>query len=150
MGREIRRVPQDWQHPKDRHGNYRAMYDIPYRTAADEWIANFEAWRRGETPHGSLDDFLYAYSPPYAETFREREWTPEEATHYQIYETVSEGTPVSPVFATTDEMRAWLIDQGHSERAADGFIRTGWVFSALFTSSGITMGIDSYDALPDA
>ena len=38
---------------------------------------------------------------------RQRRGKSSEATHIQLYETVSEGTPLSPVFATSEEMAEW-------------------------------------------
>ena len=48
MGREIRKVPKDWVHPKETKWNglkqceitaYMPKYDRDYDTAAAEWIA---------------------------------------------------------------------------------------------------------------
>jgi hypothetical protein len=55
-------------------------------------------------------------------------------THYQVYETVSEGTPVSPVFATEEEIVLWCLSQGHSEKAARSFVEAKWVPSGSFNS----------------
>lgn len=71
--------------------------------------------------------------PPDRAYDRDRDWTPDEATAYQVYETVSEGTPVSPVFATREDLKAWLIsNQGMSDAGAEHFIGMGWVPSAVF------------------
>ncbi|HEU5117557.1 MAG TPA: hypothetical protein VFT74_13010, partial [Isosphaeraceae bacterium] len=43
----------------------------------------------------------------------------------QIYEDVSEGTPVSPVLGSLADVRAWLIGQGVAFEAADSFLREG-------------------------
>jgi hypothetical protein len=90
-------------------------------------------------------------APPDEEFYRKERWTPEEATGYQVYENVSEGTPVSPVFETEDAMRIWLVAQGHSEYATDQFIKAGWAPSMLMQEgrgcSGL--GIDSYDFLKE-
>lgn len=42
------------------------------------------------------------------------DWPEEERTHYQMYETTSEGTPISPVFATPEELARWCADNGAS------------------------------------
>jgi hypothetical protein len=42
MGREIRRVPPNWEHPKDADGNYKSMYDWEYETAAREWLRDLQ------------------------------------------------------------------------------------------------------------
>jgi len=69
-----------------------------------------------------------------------------EHTAFQIYENVSEGTPVSPVFETEDEMKAWLIEKGYTEKAVEKFVELGFAVSMTFTSStGLIPGIQSYD-----
>jgi putative sterol carrier protein len=42
------------------------------------------------------------------------EWTAEEATHFMMYETCSEGTPISPAFSTIEELAHYLADNGIS------------------------------------
>jgi hypothetical protein len=146
MGREIRRVPPDWEHPRDERGNYIPLYDEDYTIAADGWLAQVMAWERGDDPDREVaarqygDRYYWDWDggPPDRDRYRTRAWTAEEATAYQIYETVSEGTPVSPVFASLDALIAWLVDQGHSERAARGFAASGWApsLSMLVRSDG--------------
>ena len=64
---------------------------------------------------------------------------PESArTAFQIYRHVSAGSPVSPVFATLSDMKAWLIDQGQAADAIDSF--EDWV-SAPPTVSSVN-GVD--------
>lgn len=38
-------------------------------------------------------------------------FAPGTATHYQMYETATEGTPISPVFDTPEALAAWLTDK---------------------------------------
>ena len=38
------------------------------------------------------------------------DWPAAERTHFQMYETISEGTPVSPVCATAEELASWMAD----------------------------------------
>jgi hypothetical protein len=66
---------------------------------------------------------------------------------YQVYETVTEGTPVSPVFANREELLRWLISQGHSETAANDFIDDGWAPTAVFANGQLAMGIDALELL---
>jgi hypothetical protein len=169
MGREIRRVPSDWQHPpaqkyvpsKDPFGEskwveadyYQPLYDKDYETVAEKWISEFDQWRAGTHPDQS-DDCRYFWeydTPPDEEHYRERKWTAEEATHYQIYETVTEGTPVSPVFASLDELVEWCVAQGYSRHAAENFAKQRWVPSmAVDTRLGIIAeGIEVAGMYPD-
>ena len=43
MGREIRRVPKGWEHPRDEGGKYIPMFDQSYDDAAKEWLEGLMA-----------------------------------------------------------------------------------------------------------
>lgn len=49
----------------------------------------------------------------------------EEKPCFQIYENLSEGSPVSPVFNSEDEMRFWLNTQGNNQDTISQFISMG-------------------------
>lgn len=75
------------------------------------------------------------------------EWKPEEPPEgpgWQVWETVSDGSPVSPVFATDEELVNWLIQEGYSEGAAEEFVKVGWVMSAVMVQNedGVFFGSD--------
>ncbi len=113
MGREVRRVPADWTHPKDKYDNPIPMHNRSYREAAEKWVKEFKEWDAGTHPDqdGNTECRFYwewAGAPPEEECCRP-EFT-SEPTHYQMYESVSEGTPISPVFATLEELAHWLAD----------------------------------------
>jgi hypothetical protein len=165
MGREVRRVPPGWEHPKEEERgrmDYKPLYDNDYKTVADEWLKNCREWDDGT--HADLvrrpelkNEYPYFWdwdvSPPNEESYRPA-WTEAEATAYQVYETVSEGTPVSPVFETLDALVAWLVSQGHSEHAARRFAETGWAPSMVMHRNGnsvkTAMGIDTHDLMSEA
>jgi hypothetical protein len=65
MGFQVRRVPQNWNHPRNEKGEYVPMKGI------------------------SSD---------------------EPKTHLQGYETITEGTPVTPVFSCAEELARWCAD----------------------------------------
>lgn len=124
MGREVRRVPLNWEHPKDNNGDYIPLFDREYHAAAREWIDNLMAWERGERPEGAADCCYYwewTGAPPEPDydggTYRIRAWTPEEAVGFQLYETTTEGTPLSPIFASLDEVCVWAAE--HATTFAD-------------------------------
>ena len=158
MGREIRRVPGDWEHPKYTEadaplrnlvGEYRPLYDEDYETAANEWLANLALWQRGEHPSqpSGYGRYFWEYdAPPDEDTHRDRKWSADEATHFQMYETVSEGSPVTPSFATTAELVNYLVEIGDfwdqsrgtggwKREAAKQFVETGWAPSMVVTVS---------------
>jgi hypothetical protein len=126
MGREIRRVPADWEHPRTEAGYYQPMFDRTF----EEGIARAEQ---------------YGEDPPTNPAYYRPAWD-SEPTHYQIYETVTEGTPWSPVFGSLDELVEWLIKEGYSEKAARRFAEVGWVPSMVMAGSkGLFVGIHSCD-----
>lgn len=161
MGREIRRVPPDWEHPLAEwgpdKGRYRPMHDTPIEAAAQEWFAEWETWRRGEH-YAQQPDYPIANDPrPYGRDYAAfveyhgkspdpdyylpADWQPERATAYQVYETVTEGTPVSPVFQNTEALIAWLLKQGYSKQSARAFAAGGYApsFVVSRTAEGITL-----------
>ena len=140
MGREIRQVPKGWQHPKDERGHYKPLYDQTYEEAAEEWTRRFLAWEHGEDPvrakreakRGSHYWFWeWEGAPPDDEFYRAA--FSEPANCYQVYQTVSEGSPTSPVFETLDELEEWLISQGTSQEGARAFRKEGWCVSMILT-----------------
>lgn len=42
------------------------------------------------------------------------DWQEEERTHLQMYESTTEGTPISPIMATKEELARWLADTNAS------------------------------------
>ena len=118
MGREIRRVPKGWEHPRDRDGNFIPMHDQPYKKVLDGWIRAYHVWDGGILLDGTKGDAPYweAWGPP-PDPDRYRPAFDSEPMCYQIYETVSEGTPISPVFETIEKLVDWIVEQGHSRRA---------------------------------
>jgi len=115
MGREVRRVPPNWEHPRyvagQYKGEYRPCYDEDYDTAARNWMEGFKQWQEGKYPH-QLEGYYWDCEgmPPEEETYRPA--FTEEPIWYQLYETVSEGTPVSPSFATLEELARYLSENG--------------------------------------
>ena len=144
MSREIRRVPPDWHHPKDENDSYYPLYDKTYARAVFNHIAHSLSWYIKHPRY--LREWLETW--PDRRYHRPR-WAKGEATHYQIYEDVTEGTPVSPVFADLDEMKVWLLEEGYSEKAATMFVADGWAPSMVFApGKGVSgIGIHSLDWL---
>ena len=97
MGREVRRVPAHWQHPYQRdEQSYLPMREhFPY--TEDEVAEGLrEGWLKGTPPHYGHDIMP--------------DWPETERTHYQMYEDTTDGTPISPVCATPEELARWLVD----------------------------------------
>jgi hypothetical protein len=122
MGREIRNVPPNWQHPETQcKYTYKMrpqpMFNWTFEAAFADWLANFDRIRSGKLdayeieayPRGLCDWVVDHHAPDPAFYVP---WTPEEATWFQLWQTVSEGTPVSPAFATKEELAAHLAEHG--------------------------------------
>ena len=172
MGREIRRVPPNWEHPKKKTfdwrtsrevENYQPLYDEPFGPKMREWIKEWEAWEAG-----THEDFAeqgkkypnywdWSDGPPDPHYYRP-DWKEGEATWFQVYETVSEGTPVTPAFATKAELVDYLVrngdfwDQsrakegrlqgppGWAREAAERFVNSEWAPSMIVTTTAT--GVD--------
>lgn len=107
MGREVRRVPADWQHPKDPStGHYIPLNPPGYEKDAAEFVAmaNEKGLQEAVDYYGQAPD-RENYMPS---------WPDAERTHLMMYEDTSEGTPISPAFATPEELARWLADTGAS------------------------------------
>jgi hypothetical protein len=165
MGREVRRVPADWQHPTNgRYVNgevrYVALFDgSEYAERVREYDEGAAKWARGEFPdYASEESRKLTYeewsgSRPKPEDYMPR-WTPEEATHLMMYETTSEGTPISPAFATPEELARWLTDNnasafGDSTASYEGWLRVargGYACSAIVSGGVMQSGVDGLSA----
>jgi len=150
MGREIRRVAPNWKHPKDAARNFIPMYDKSFREGVEDWKAGYASWERGERPDycsegsQSLEFWEWEGPPPDREMYRP-DWT-DEPTWFQVYETVSEGTPVTPPFPTEKELIDYLVTHGDfwcqsrpnenppSHEAATAFVTQGWAPSMVIVS----------------
>jgi len=162
MGREVRRVPAKWQHPKIERPNYlkgcmekryQPMYDQPFAPAMREWYESWQAWERGERPESS-DGYTYwewSGHPPDPDYYRP-DWPDAERTHLMMYEDTSEGTPISPAFETPEELARWLTDNGasafgDSTGSYEGWLRVaqgGWAPSAVSIDGGpLVSGVDA-------
>ncbi len=98
--REVRPVALDWQHPVEGrlYSNGSPRYR-PLHSRAD-YLSHLEWNARCE-----LDDLMDIDPADYMPEMREG--TPYG---YQLYETTTEGTPVSPVFPSLPELAAWCAD----------------------------------------
>jgi hypothetical protein len=199
MGREVRRVPANWQHPKQIRREYRGgreqvierhrpMLDSSYEDAVAgyhkglaDWLEGHRRWGEGfyrkwdgtEVPRAeALRDAAnyvnkereqHAFSADYREEELRRyetglcswaEFAGEPPRHpdpddympsgpwFQLFETVSEGTPLPPPFETEDGLVFWLSNNPDfwgtrwSREAAENIVRGGWAPSLVVTRDG--------------
>jgi hypothetical protein len=127
MGREVRRVPPDWKHPKNK-----ALYDT-YRTRRielEQWKNGFITDHRGgfvKKPSRYEGQPAHVYYGSSNRRLFMPDWEPEECTHLQMYETTTEGTPISPVMATPEELARWLADNNASAFGGMGAPYESWL-----------------------
>ena len=73
---------------------------------------------------------------------------PPSGDGWQIWETVSEGSPISPVFTSKDALIAWLVSLGYSKNAATEFAKREWAMSDMVADGTFYRDISMYDAPP--
>lgn len=167
MGRKIRRVPAGWEHPRQkcthspwmggcedarRNGGrcYQPLHDEPFEDNAREWLDAAIAWDRGADPdcvdHKATHPFYWQWvdNPPDPKYYRPS-WPAGSAMHYQLYETVSEGTPLTPPFATKEELIEHLAQHGDNwghgqpwtRENAEALVREEWAPSMIIAGGVI-------------
>jgi len=115
MGRVVRRVPADWCHEK--------YSDQPlldgFNKAVAYWDLGKENWERGycrdwtgkfeQTPE---EYKKYSYEEWTGKKPMQSDYTPDWdddlRTCFQLYETTTEGTPLTPVFKSKEDLLAYL------------------------------------------
>lgn len=159
MGREVRRVPRDWQHPVDEDGHYIGLMSGAYEDAAYEYEVGAAAWecgwiayvvegpwmRRSESKSAPLCASFDAWhgERPRPDQYMPA-WPEEQCAHFMMYETTSEGTPISPAFETPEALARWLADNnasafGDMTATYEEWLATcqrGWAPSALVLGGG--------------
>jgi hypothetical protein len=162
MGREVRRVPADWKHPLRDNGtysdgspHYQPKISRSYAQALAEWEEGKAAWERGEFPaYASEESKLLTYEEWEGEAPDPDYYMPEfpygSCTHYQMYETCTEGSPISPVMDSPESLARWLADNGASSFGSatstyEQWLRVcggGFAPSAFVDETGIHPGVD--------
>jgi hypothetical protein len=131
--REVRPVPLDWQHPtegelyRDGTQRYRPLF------SRQDYLHHLE------DNAGCLDDLMDIDPADYMPEI------PEGTPYgYQLYETTTEGTPVSPVFPSLQELAAWCED-GATVFASHKWTREQWLasFEAESTDTDSLMVMDA-------
>lgn len=145
MGREVRRVPADWQHPKDEGGRLKPLYPGEcYEDRAVEFMqmATEKGLQEAIDWNGPAPD-KNDYMP---------NWPAEQRTHLMMYEDTSEGTPISPAFATPEELAHWLANTRASAFAGEPasyeawlrIARGGWAPSMVYRpETGLQNGVSA-------
>ncbi len=196
MGREVRRIPLDWQHPMtwreqwDTHTHTMRTELVPrplfddypaalarWESEGDElahregfdWTFSVEYHLTGYQGQGDTEPTIHPLHDPNDQPITVRDadhlhqlltaqhaasrpnpddYMPDfpegTATGWCMYETTSEGTPISPAFETPEDLARWLADTrasafGGSTATYEQWLRmalAGWAPSAVVTSDG--------------
>lgn len=126
------------------------MHNEDFEEACAEWHAEYAKWMTGERPDyfdasehpNGIEFWEWHGNPPERKYYRP--WKDKDATWFQVWETVSEGTPVTPPFETRQELVEYLVAHGDywdqqrgdrpwSRKSAEAFCNTGWAPSMAFT-----------------
>jgi len=179
MGREVRMVPADyvhpvyseeetWEHPRLR-GRFKPLfYATPEKFA--ETVAQYKLqkaqWKKGYTLDWVSGDFVPKSVEESCATFSEWYGEPpqasdymlipkEQQTHYMMFETVTEGTPISPVFPTAEALAKWLAETGANAGAYStatyeqwlNVCKGGYAPSMIIANGKIMSGVEATTGL---
>lgn len=109
MSREIRKVPSDWVHPVDTDtGSHIPLMPGSGDDELDNWLEERKKWESGtheeaeeaRAKYGCTTYTSWAGGPPNPDDYMDAHINGRPCTHYQMYETCSEGTPCRPYNAT--------------------------------------------------
>jgi len=103
--------------------------------------------------HGDGDVWLTPGAKAASEAWEPTE--PPVGDGYQMWETTSEGSPISPVFATPEELARWLVDNeasafGSQTGSYEGWLRVcggGFAPSAVMCGGMLASGVDGIAAV---
>ena len=107
MGREVRRVRADWEHPRDADGDYIPLFDNPNGRERDK---NGRHKGHALTQEDAHRTGWYHYRHAPERGWDMPDWPERERTHFMYYDSTTEGTPLSPAFATVPELSAWIAE----------------------------------------
>lgn len=210
MGREVRRVPMDWQHPMewrerwDRITGTTRMKLVP-RALFEDYPGAVAQWEADGAELARRDGFDWSFWSEYCLTGYQGRDDPEPTVHpfvteddeqiavrdsdhlhelltarhttqrpdpddympvfpdetatgWCMYETTSEGTPISPVFDTPEILARWLADTGASSFGSStatydqwlSMVQAGWAPSAVVMGNVLQSGVEFVAAEPQA
>lgn len=116
MSREVKRVPRDFDWPL--HKVWIGYFLIaPPEGVSSKDVDHFERIMRGDE-----DYYDYNVEPPTGDA-------------WQMWETVSEGSPISPPCESPEELARWLADNNIDDATYDEWLKVvslGWCPSEMF------------------
>lgn len=153
MGREIRNVPANWEHPKNNSGKYQPLM-ANYVRALEHYKDDVEEFIKhiAEVLSDKSETIIYKQKftdPQKVFTYltEDDQLTIPNIKDYmpsgswcQLYEDVSEGMPLSPPFATKQKLVEWLSNNEDfwgsewSKEAAQDIVETGFAMSGVISN----------------
>lgn len=172
MGREVRRVPVGYVHPKDKVTGRLIPKFIGYEEDLQRWAFGAMKWLEGldvtwkgeERPIPIRESTGQKYESyeewngdrPEPENYMLVGVPHAERTMLMMFETCTEGTPISPAFKTAEELARWLADNEASAFGASTASYEAWLnlcqeegsaFSAMIVPGvGIMSGVEAIHA----
>ena len=152
MSREVRLVPKDWIHPSNVGGRFIPLFDNYSIKDAEDWDEERKLWDSEKHLDfiGGCSFSEWAGGRPDPDDYMPQ-WSAEEKTHLMMYETTSEGCPISPAFETPEDLARWLVDNeagafGGRKGTYEGWLRVakgGFAPSMIMSSKGIESGVEA-------
>jgi len=161
-GREVRMVPENWEHPKDENQHYIPLFDGSYyEKDLKLWDESAEKFSKGlqtdfeggwyplEDEYKSMSYTEYDGPRPEKADYMPN-WNVDTNVLYVMYETTTEGTPISPAFKTKEKLAKWLYDNKASAFGNYTATYEEWlaminqssaVPSLVITKDGVTTGV---------
>jgi hypothetical protein len=115
--REIRKVPENWTHPTDTNGEFIPLFDDTFDAAYKYWADGLQKWMAGK-PSKPTDEWqstvrsyiLFEGVCPDANSCAD--YKGQKRSHYVLYDVQSDGTPLTPAFASLDQLKEYLVNAG--------------------------------------
>ena len=153
MGREIRMVPPNWEHPKtEKYNHFKGRVEETYVPLHDDRASALAAFAKDIEEMGLADAIDHHGGGPISDDYVDYDGV--DPTWFQVYETVSEGTPVTPPFATREELVEYLATHGDfwdqerngcpwKRKSAENFVfHAGWVPTLVIDNGVVQQGRD--------
>lgn len=134
LNRKVRRVPQDYEPSRDtRGGGYQPCFDRFYVPTVKQWLADREAWENGTHPDRGDRDYSFeewdGNGPDPDYYYPGEAWPTDAIMGIRMYETTTEGTPISAWYPDTDEGREAMARELATDGVggtSDGFTIDDW------------------------
>lgn len=148
MSRAVRMVPRDWEHPQTSEGHYKPLFEgCDVEALQREWDEGAAQWEANPEVDCTWEE--WCGHRPDSETYMPC-WPEGQADHFMMYEEVTEGTPISPAFATPEQLARWLADNKASafaDRTATygewlDTIKRGSAVSAVMVGGSMMSGVE--------